>query len=79
MMRRLPRPFLRTSDVAGYLNVKNSTVLSWITRGKLKAFKTPGGHWRVLHEEFLAFLKRYEIPACIGSPKPELQGRSDDA
>lgn len=29
------------------LDVDRSTVARWIAQGKLPAFRTPGGHWRV--------------------------------
>jgi excisionase family DNA binding protein len=56
------RRFFTTSDVANYCAVTNDGVLKWIKSGKLRAFSTPGGHYRVSAEDFRAFLEKYEIP-----------------
>ena len=56
------RRFFTTSDVARYCEVSNDGVLKWIKGGKLRAFSTPGGHYRISAEDFRAFLARYEIP-----------------
>ncbi len=56
------RRFFTTSEVANYCAVTNDGVLKWIKSGKLRAFSTPGGHYRVSAEDFRAFLERYEIP-----------------
>jgi excisionase family DNA binding protein len=42
--------------------VTNDGVLKWIKSGKLRAFSTPGGHYRVSAEDFRAFLEKYDIP-----------------
>ena len=34
-------------------------VLNWINSGGLKAYQTPGGHYRVQHDDFKDFLKRH--------------------
>lgn len=56
------RRFFTTSEVARYCAVTNDGVLKWIKSGKLKAFSTPGGHYRISSEEFRSFLQKYEIP-----------------
>ena len=56
------RRFFTTSEIARYCEVSNDGVLKWIKAGKLRAFATPGGHYRVSNEDFRAFLKRYEFP-----------------
>jgi two-component system OmpR family response regulator len=56
------RRFFTTSEVAKYCAVTNDGVLKWIKSGKLRAFSTPGGHYRVSSEDFREFLERYEIP-----------------
>lgn len=40
-----------TGDVAKMFGVTNKTILSWIKGGKLSAFKTPGGHYRINDSE----------------------------
>lgn len=54
--------FLTTGDVADYCQVSRSSVFRWIREGKLHAFTTPGGHYRVREREFRSFLARYGIP-----------------
>ena len=56
------RRFFTTSEVARYCAVTNDGVLKWIKSGKLRAFSTPGGHYRVSAEDFRSFLEKYEIP-----------------
>jgi excisionase family DNA binding protein len=56
------RRFFTTSEVASYCAVTNDGVLKWIKSGKLRAFSTPGGHYRVSAEDFRSFLEKYEIP-----------------
>lgn len=36
-----------TSEVAAKFRVGQRTVYRWIDKGRLDAFQTPGGHWRV--------------------------------
>ena len=50
------------------LGVAVSSVSKWIDQGKLPAGKTPGGHRRILKEEFCKFLRRQKLPI-----PPELQ------
>ena len=56
------RRFFTTSEVARYCAVTNDGVLKWIKSSKLRAFSTPGGHYRVSAEDFRTFLKRVDIP-----------------
>jgi len=60
------RRFFTTSEVATYCAVTNDGVLKWIKSNKLRAFSTPGGHYRVSAEDFRAFLEKYEIPVDEG-------------
>ncbi len=60
------RRFFTTSEVAKYCAVTNDGVLKWIKAGKLRAFSTPGGHYRISSEDFRAFLEKYEIPVDEG-------------
>ncbi len=56
------RRALTTGQMAEYCQVRPATVFNWIKGGKLKAYSTPGGHYRVRLEDFLDFLEKYEIP-----------------
>ena len=59
---RLGRRFFTTSEVARHCAVSNDGVLRWIKAGRLRAFTTPGGHYRVSSEDFREFLERHAIP-----------------
>ena len=56
------RRFFTTSEVAKYCAVTNDGVLKWIKSGKLRAFSTPGGHYRISAEDFREFLEKFDIP-----------------
>jgi excisionase family DNA binding protein len=51
--------FLTTGDIASYCEVTNAAVLKWIDSGKLPVFTTPGGHYRILRNDFRDFLMRH--------------------
>ena len=48
--------------VGKLLGVDPSSVNRWIDADKLKAYRTPGGHRRVPHENLMAFLERCDMP-----------------
>ena len=48
---------LSTGAVARACGVTPDGVLHWIHAGKLPAFRTPGGHFRVRREDLAAFLR----------------------
>lgn len=53
---------LTTFEISQYIHVDLTTVVDWCRLGKLKAYKTPGGHRRVQPEDFMEFLNKYEMP-----------------
>lgn len=55
-------PLLTTSDVAEYCRVTRMGVSRWIRDGKLRAYRTPGGHFRILKSDFRVFLECYGLP-----------------
>jgi excisionase family DNA binding protein len=59
---------LTTGDVAGYCHVSHVTVFRWIKRGLLKAYSTPGGHYRIRCDDLVAFLEHQGMPVS-----PDLQ------
>lgn len=48
---------LTTKEVAELLKVSVQTIKNYIYQGKLKTFKTPGGHHRILESELLSQLE----------------------
>jgi excisionase family DNA binding protein len=65
----MPERTYTTHDIAKVCDVYPSTVINWIGSGQLKAYATPGGHHRVVREDLIAFLNKFEIPL----PKKLLQ------
>ena len=51
-----------TSEVAKYCHVTADMIRKWAESGRIKVFKTPGGHRRIRHEELLRFLRSNNIP-----------------
>ncbi len=54
--------FLTSHAVADLIGVSPSTVLSWIDKGLLPAFRTPGGHRRVEPMVLVEFLRNHQMP-----------------
>jgi molybdopterin-binding protein len=58
-------PFLSPREAALRLGISYPTIKQWLYRGKLKAMKTPGGHYRIPESELDSLLhqaKRPETP-----------------
>ena len=53
---------LTTGDIARYCRTTHFTVNGWIRDGKLRAYKTLGGHHRIVRDDFLAFLSTHHLP-----------------
>jgi two-component system, OmpR family, response regulator RpaA len=54
--------FYSTSDVAQMCNVHRNTIIAAIRQGKLRAFKTPGGHARIAHADLVLFCTERGLP-----------------
>ena len=54
--------YITTGTVAGYCGVRNVTVLRWIEKGYLAAFRLPQGHYRIHRDDFGKFLLKNNIP-----------------
>ena len=53
---------LTPSDIARYCQVSRSTALQWIKDNKLKAYRLPGGHYRINKWDFRDFLEENNMP-----------------
>ncbi len=51
-----------TSEVAKYCHVTADTIRKWAEAGRIRVFKTPGGHRRIRREDLLRFLRENSIP-----------------
>jgi excisionase family DNA binding protein len=52
---------LTTGEVASLCHVTINAVKKWIGAGKIKAFATPGGHFRIKVEDLEVFLSNYNM------------------
>lgn len=58
--------YLTTGVVARHCGVSKVTVLRWIEKGDMAAFKLPGGQNRIHREDFLTFAAKHKIPLRNG-------------
>lgn len=61
LAKNLPE-HLTTGIVARNCGVSKVTVLRWIEKGNLNAFRLPGGQNRILRDDFYAFAAKHKIP-----------------
>jgi len=54
--------FVTVGIVARCCGVSNTTVLRWIERGQLRAFRLPAGHYRIASGDLARFLADYNLP-----------------
>ena len=66
--KKISRRFLTTGKVGQMLEVSPAAIKKWIQQGKLAAFRTPGGHFRILSEEFERFQKSHGFATSSGEP-----------
>jgi excisionase family DNA binding protein len=53
---------IKTDYVCKIFNVTHVTIIDWIKKGKLRAFMTGGGHYRVMREDLIKFIKEKGRP-----------------
>jgi excisionase family DNA binding protein len=58
--------YLTTGAVAKYCGVSKVTVLRWIEKGNLIAFRLPSGQNRIHRDNFFAFAEKHSIPLKNG-------------
>lgn len=66
--KRILRKYLTTGKVSEMLEVSPAAIKKWIQQGKLSAFRTPGGHFRILADEFERFQKTHGFGTGTGEP-----------
>lgn len=67
MSKRDDRP-LTTGEIARACHVTVPSVKNWIKQGKLRAYRTPGGHFRVTAAEFRRFRETHAFPRDTDGP-----------
>lgn len=58
----MKRRIFTTQDVSRMLSCDLTTVIKWVNEGKLKAYKTPGGHRRIEDADLTDFVKKFKLP-----------------
>lgn len=53
---------LTTFEVARHCGVHHTTAIAWVRKGKLKAYRTPGGHRRIAARDLVEFMGRFGMP-----------------
>lgn len=53
---------LSALEVSKICGVVNQTAINWANNGYLKAFKTPGGQFRIYPGDLLAFMRKRNMP-----------------
>lgn len=66
--KRVLKRYLTTGKVGEMLEVSPAAIKKWIQQGKLAAFRTPGGHFRIVVDEFERFQKTHGFGTGIGEP-----------
>lgn len=56
------KTLLTTGEVAAHCAVSYEAVNNWIRGGRLKAYTTPGGHYRIRLDDFETFLAASGLP-----------------
>jgi two-component system, OmpR family, response regulator len=57
MIKKIEKPVIYSAlEVANICGVVNQTAINWINNGYLKAFKTPGGQYRVYPDDLVDFM-----------------------
>ncbi|MFC1941621.1 excisionase family DNA-binding protein [Chloroflexota bacterium] len=54
--------YFTTGAIARQCGVSKVTVLRWIEKGEMTAFKLPGGQNRIHRDDFYAFATKHSIP-----------------
>ncbi|MBN2406242.1 MAG: excisionase family DNA-binding protein [Elusimicrobia bacterium] len=51
-----------TKEVGNLCGVDLTTVINWVKKGKMTAYRTAGGHRRIKLNDLLDFMKEYQVP-----------------
>ena len=68
--RKVPDVF-STHSAARFCRVTPMTIIRWIEEGRIRAYKTPGGHRRIMRADLEDFCRRAGIPVEWETQAPE--------
>jgi hypothetical protein len=60
--RLVKKEIFTTFDVSRICQANIASIKNWIMKGYLKAFRTPGGHYRIQKKDLINFLRKYHMP-----------------
>src|SRR6478735_6141277 len=58
----VPDSLLTSYQVGALLQVNPSSINKWVKDGRIRAFRTPGGHRRIRAGDLVAFLNEHKMP-----------------
>ncbi len=70
--------YLTTGVIAQYCEVSKVTILHWISKGYLPAFRLPSGQYRIHRDDFSKFLAKHGIPVRKQMFKENHGGQAND-
>src|SRR4051812_10832589 len=69
MNKRLPREIYTRSQAAQICHLSPSTLFRAIRNKQIKAFSTPGGHFRITQQDLDEFLIHNGMPPVMAAPR----------
>jgi len=66
--------YVTTGTVAKYCGVSKATVLRWIEKRHLSAFRLPEGHYRISGRDFAEFLTKHGVATNYRESEKRRQG-----
>lgn len=64
-MVNLNKKFFTTGDIARLFGVSRISAYKWVINGKIKAFKIPGGRYKITKRDLLDFIKKSGMDSKI--------------
>ncbi len=58
----MEKEIFTTYEAGKICRVDLSTVIDWVGKGLLPAYRTPGGHRRIKKDDLVEFMKKYHLP-----------------
>lgn len=62
----LDKEVFTTYDAARICSANIASIKNWIAKGLLRAFRTPGGHYRIKRRDLELFVQKYNMPYPFG-------------
>jgi excisionase family DNA binding protein len=56
------KEWFKPTEIAKFFSVNRATVVNWVNSGKLVAYETVGGHYRVMRKDIIDFARKRTLP-----------------